>query len=380
MSIFIPTRVRVEAEKIVRIHRKLNGSGNFSVSPNQQVTPIDVLGVSTVSAGFRILNLSQMLSVPPQDVPKYLKVRLGQKLYKGELLAFKAAGVFTGKTVVVAPSDGVLDFINPKTGEIKMTFLPKKEFLNSGVYGIVEEVDNQRGQVIIRIQATVIHGMFGSGRSRDGILNIVGKRDELIGPQFIPLKFDGQILVGGSLVFKEAISACISAGIGGIITGGINARDYKGMAGGRLIFPKKLENDIGVSIVVCEGFGSASIGEDIFDILTKFNSRFVSIDGNKGVIILPSFESKSMDLVNRVKLPPQDMNTNIYERNQELIEVKLGLKVRIIGSSFLGEQGKIIAIDKTETILPSGVRTFLCIIETKRRKVSLPVANLEVIL
>lgn len=380
MSVFIPTRVRVEPDSVVRIHRKLNGKGTFSVSPNQQVAPTDELGVSVLSAGFRMLNLSQMLSVPPADVSKYLKVNLGQKIYKGELLAFKSAGVFSGNTVVVAPSDGVLDFINPQTGEIKMTFLPKKESLTSGVYGIVEQVDNQRGQVIIRIQATIVHGVFGSGRSRDGILNVIGKRDELIGPQFIPTKFSGQILVGGSLVFKEAISACISAGIGGIITGGINARDYKGMAGGRLVFPKKLENDIGVSIIVCEGFGSASLGEDVFEILTKYNSKFVSIDGNKGVIILPSFESKSLDLVKRVNLPPQDMNTNIYERSQELVEAKINQRVRIIGSSFVGEQGKLIAIDKIETILPSGVKAYMAIVETKRRKVSLPVANLEVML
>lgn len=380
MSVLVPTRIRVEKDRVVRIHRKLQGKGTITVSPNQEVTPIDILGSANISAGFRTLNLAQILSVPPDQVQKYMKVQIGQKIYKGELLAYKDAGVFSAKVVLVSPTDGILDFLNPKTGEIKMTFLPKKEDLAAGVYGIVEAVDNERGQVIIKVQATLIHGMFGSGRVRDGILHVIGKRDELVSPQFIPSRYNGQILVGGSLVFKEAISACISAGIGGLITGGINAKDYKGMAGGRLVFPKKLDNDIGISIIVCEGFGSAPIGEDIFETLTKFHSKFVSIDGNTGVIILPSFEGKSMDLVKKTQLPPVNNFQNTYEKAQELVELKKGHRVRIIGNSFMGEQGLIVSLDQTETQIASGIKAIMATVETKRRKISIPVANLEVIL
>lgn len=380
MSQVASLRVRVETDKIVRIHRKFQGKGAITVAQNQQVTPTDILGTANISSGFRTLNLTQILSVPPQMAQKYLKKSLGQRIYKDELLAYKEGGLFGGKVVVVSPTDGILDFVNTETGEIKLTFLPKKEALSAGVYGIVEAVDKERGLVIIRAQATLVHGMFGSGRIRDGILHIVGKRDELVGPHFVPSKYDGQILVGGSLVFKEAISACISVGINGIITGGINAKDYKGMAGGRLVFPKKLENDIGISIIVCEGFGSAPIGEDIFEILTKFQDKFVSIDGNTGVAILPSFESSSMTAVKNTKLPPQGDVSGIYERGQEMLEVKKGLRVRIIGNSFIGEQGKVIAVDQTATTLPSGIRAYVATIETKRRKIQVPVANLEVIL
>lgn len=380
MNLFVPSLVRVEKDRVVRIHRKLAGKGNLRVLPNQQVSPTDVLGSAQISPGFRIINLAKILSVSASKVQKYLKKTLGQRIYKGELLAFKEAGVFSPKAVVIAPTDGVLDFFNPKTGEIKMAFLPRKEDLTSGVYGIVEEVDNQKGQVIIRVQATLIHGMFGSGRNRDGILHVIGKRDELIGPQFIPSKYGGQILVGGNLVLKEAISTCISAGIGGFITGGINAKDYKAMAGSRLTFPKKLDNDIGISIVICEGFGSAPIGEDIFEVLKKFHSKFVLINGNKGIIILPSFESSSLNLVKKVSLPPEHDVEAYYQSRQQLIEVKKGLMVRIIGNTFTGEQGKVISLDQTETVIPAGLRAVMVTIETRKRKLQIPVANLEVIL
>lgn len=380
MSMYAPFRVRVEKDAIVRIHRRLQGKGKISVPQGAQVTPTDVLGTANISSGFRTMNLAKYLAVSPLDIQKYMKISLGQKIYKGELLAYKDGGLFGGKTVVVSPSDGVLDFLNPQTGEIKMTLLPRKEDLTCGVYGIVEAVDLERGQITIQTQASLIHGIFGCGRVRDGILHIVGRRDELLGPHFVPLTYHGQILLGGSLVFKEAISACISAGISGIISGGINAKDYKAMAGGRLIFPKRLENDSGISIVVCEGFGSVPIAEDIYEILAGYHGKFVSIDGNKQVILLPSFESKSMIKVRNTKLPPENSISTIYERRLEAVELKKGLRVRIIGNSFIGEQGKIVAIDQTETVLTSGIKTFLATVETKRRKVQIPVANLEIIL
>lgn len=380
MSTVSALHLRVEKDVYVRIRRVLKGKGVINVSENQEVSPEDLIGTANVSPGFRVINLSKLLSAAPDQVGKYIRVLLGQKIYKGELLAEKS--IFLGaKKIVTSPSDGVLDFINPKTGEIRLTFLPKKEDLPSGVYGIVESIDKEKGEVIIRTQVSLVHGMFGSGRIRDGILRRVSKRDELVGKSAISSKANTQILFGGSLIFKDAITSAISCGVSGIITGGINAKDYRGMAGGRFTFPKKAENDIGISIVACEGFGSIAIGEDIYEILTKYEDRYILINGNKGIVTLPSFESKSMLRVRKVNLGPLNKDSLIsYEDKNEVIEIKTGLKVRIVGNSFLGEQGIVYSVDQTETLLPSGIKTLMAVVETKRRKIQVPVANLEIIL
>lgn len=380
MKHFVPLRIRVEKDIIVRINRILQGNGTFMVAQNQEVSPADIIGVSTVSSGFRILNLAAMLAVSPQDVEKYLKRAVGQRIYKGELLAYKDGGLFGGKKTVVSPTDGALDYLNPETGEIKMTLLPRKLNLPAGVYGVVEEIDKEKGKVVIRTQTTRIQGMCGSGKLRDGILEFICKRDNLVSGRTISTKSEGHILVGGSLVYKDAISAAISDGINGIITGGINAKDYKSMAGGRLIFPKKIENDIGLSVIVCEGFGSVPIGSDIYEELLKYDGRFVSIDGNKGIIDLPSFSSSSLDRVRATRLPlVQDDFTTYDERISKVVELKTGLDVRIIGNSFPGEEGRVIALDESLSRLPSGINAYLVTVETKRRKIKVPVVNLEVI-
>lgn len=374
-----PLRIRVEKDIVVRINRILKGSGTFNVSENQLVEPSDIIGTAQYSAGFRILNLCQLLNVTLPEVEKYMKKSLGQRVYKDELLAFKSGGFLSTKKVVVSPSDGVLDSLNPQTGELKMTFLPIRANLPSGVYGVVEKIDKEKGQAIIRTQASLIYGMLGSGRVRDGMLHFISKRDGLVDKTSISTANTDQILVGGSLVFKEAISMAISAGVSGIITGGINAKDYKGMAGGRLVFPKIFENDIGISIIACEGFGSISIGEDIYDLLLKYENRFVSIDGNAAIIILPSFSSGSITKIKNTKLAPLGSNDLKSQINNRLEELGPGVKVRVRGNAFGGEQGVVIAVDQTETLLPSGIKAFLVTIQTRRRKIQVPVANIEIL-
>lgn len=377
----VPIRLRVEKDVVVRVTRVLKGKGSLSVSTGQQVTPDEIIGSGTIASGFRTLNLATLLAVSPGEVARYLTKKLNQRIYKGELLASKKGWLLSGKKIVTSPTDGVLEFLNPKTGELKIAFLPKKADLPSGVFGFVEHVDTIRGQVIIRTLVSKIYGMFGSGRVRDGILHILGKKDSLISKAEIQTKYDGGILVGGSLFFKDTISACISQGISGIITGGSNAEDYKGMAGGRLVFPRKLDNDIGIGIVVCEGFGSVPIGDDIFEVLSAYEGKFVFIDGNKALINLPSFSSASLTKIKNTKLPPMQNNDlgGSAGYSMETQELKIGSKIRIIGNAYLGEQGKVTSIDDSPTLLISGIKACLATIETSRRKLQVPVANLEII-
>lgn len=381
MKHFVSQRLRVEKDVITRIRRVLRGKCQLKVSVGQQVSPEEIIGTSQIPSGFRTLPLSQLLSVPPPEVEKYLTRKLGQRIYQDELLAYKRGGLFGKAIAITAPTDGILDFFNNKTGELRMTFLPKKAVYPAGVYGIVEEVDDEGGQVIIRTQVSRIHGVLGSGRGRDGILHVLGKKDDLVSKSGILPKYDEQILVGGSLFFKDAISNSISCGVNGLITGGINAKDYRGMAGGRLIFPKRLDNDIGISIVVCEGFGAIPLGLDIFEILSQYEGKFVSVDGNKAHILLPSFESSSLKKVKNTILPKLADEALILDEHytSQESDLKVSCQVRIVGNSYLGEQGKIIAINQAETLLPSGIKTHLATVDTTRRKIQVPVANCEII-
>lgn len=379
MKHFASYRLRVEKQVVSRVARILRGKGTLNANVGQIVSPEEIIGNAIISAGFRTLNLSTLLSVPPEEIPKYLVKKLGQRIYKGELLAYKKGGLFAGKKIVTAPTDGVLDFLNNQTGELKIAFLPKKVSLPAGVYGVVEMVDKLAGQVIIRTEVSKVYGILGSGRVRDGILHILNTKQDLVQRGAFLHKFDGHILVGENLFFEDMISASLSLGVNGIITGGINAEDYRKIAGGRLVFPRKLDNDIGIGVIVTEGFGGVKISDDVFEIFQEYEGKFVFINGNKALIILPSYTSHSLVKVKNTKLPLLQ-NEGLDNSFRDSVELKIGLKVRIVGNSYLGEQGKITAIDDTLTLLPSGIKSYIITVETSRRKLQVPVANLEVIM
>ncbi|MBI2019852.1 hypothetical protein HYS94_00315 [Candidatus Daviesbacteria bacterium] len=378
MKQFSQRRFRIEKVGVTYISRNLKGKGNLTVHLGQEVTPSEIIGTFELSFGFRILNLANLLSVQGPEVKKYLQKGMGQRIYKGELLAFKK-DLFGNQKVVTAPSDGVIDYLNERTGGLKISAIPKKVDLPAAVFGVVDAINQQLGQVIIRTEVSKVYGVFGTGRSRDGILHFLGRREDIITANKISPAFSDNILVGGSILYKDAISEAISSSISGFITGGMNARDYMVVGGGRLVFPKKIENDIGISIVGCEGFGLIPIGEDIYNYLLNYDGKFGIIDGNTATLILPSFSSQSMSLVKRTKLPPP---SQMVPANQTLIpqhDLSVGQKVRVVGISFLGEQGKIIVINQSETLLPSGIKGYILTIETKRRKIQIPSNNVEII-
>lgn len=379
MRLYANFRVRIKPNVVTLIKRNLVGKGKVLVSKGQEVLPEDVIGKSLLSSGFRSINLSVLLGVAPSEVDRYLQKRPGQTLYRNELLAFKKGGVLGGKKIVTSPTDGVIESYNSTTGELRMGFLPKNVDLPAAVYGIVESVDQDRGQVLIKTETTQVMGLFGSGRIRDGILRFLGVRSGLISDQQITSGLSEHIVVGGALVYSNAISALLAVGARGIITGGMNAKDYRSMAGGHLDFPRKMGTDIGISLVAFEGFGSIPLGEDIVDVLQKHDDKFVILDGNSAKLHLPSYDQTSMVKIKKTALPPQDIP--LVEPQPELVamEIKVGQRARVSVAPFQGQQGKVVYVDKTPSALPSGVRTYLVTLETKSRKMKVPFSNIEII-
>ncbi len=380
LDLYANQRVRVVPNFIRRVRRDLQGRGNINVQVGEEVSPQDIIGEYTISGGYRRFNLAEMLSSNPLEAGKYLQRSIGQRIYKGEVLAYKQSRLLQGKKLITSPIDGVLDFYDENTGELSVSFLPKGIELPAAVYGIVEYIDPNKGQIIIKTQVTDIIGILGTGKSRDGILEMIGGRGDLINASRFGAKSVEHILAGGSLVYNEALTAAISVGVHGIITGGINAKDYKAMTGGVLEIPLKIGRDVGISIIATEGFGSIPMGEDVYAALQVHDGKFVIIDGNRAKLTLPSFDSNTIFRIRATQLPSLEKEPLVEAiKEVEAVKMELGQKIRILAPPFIGEQGVINFIDSSPTLLPSGVRTYLITVETKSRKIIIPYSNVEVI-
>ena len=280
------------------------------------------------------------------------------------------ANRFNGVAGTVIEDEGIID----GKEQTYSYFLPKEIPLTAGVVGIVDDVNHETGEVVIRTLVDEIYGVFGSGKERSGTLEILGNSGDLLQPSQIKESMKQHIMVTGALIYGEALRKAAGFGLYGIITGGLNATDYKAIINS--IDPKsKIGSDVGFSLIATEGFGPVPIGEEVYTLLKKYQGKFVIIHGNTNRLLLPSSNSDSILFLRKVALPY--FRTPAVAPELDVRQLKLGSKVRIIWPPFMGAVGVVSTIDQTITKLDSGVSTYLLTVETQSRKIRLPYTNIE---
>lgn len=299
-ALFANRRMRIKPHNCMVIKRQLKGVGNILVSKNVEVSPHDVIGHYKQVAGFTKVNAAEELGISAGEVPKLLKKAVGQTVFKGELIAQKN-GLFN-KGQIIATTDGIFQSVDEKTGEITFRLIPKEAALTAGVFGVVEQVDGQKGEVTIKSMMTEVYGVYGTGTEKEGFINVISGAADLVSKDKINITHKGQILVAGSLIMDTVIKKALGSGVSGIICGGLNMADYLAMATS-LNPQKRVGSEIGISIIASEGFGAIPMGDDFFEILSRYAGKFAIIQGNMGRILLPSDDPNSILSCRKVGLP-----------------------------------------------------------------------------
>lgn len=379
-ELYVSARLRVEKKRLVYLRRHFPAGKNWSfqhLSLNQEVYPADILAEGEISAGFYTVHLAAKLNLPPWQAQTFLKRKIGQTIYRGELLASREELFGLKKTILLSPIDGIIDFYDERKGDLRILIYPKRAKLISGVYGIIEKLSLEENSVVIRTLVDLVYGVSGSGRRREGFLAVLGSSETLVSSRQISGDLEKHIVVGGGFVFKDALEKAINANIQGIVSGGINAGDFRKLNGGHLLGPASKWADSGLTLLLTEGFGSVPIGADIFAVLKEHQDQFAILDGHQALLILPTADQNSMIYIRSSKLP---VAADLEERNK-LQEARLirGQILRLIAGPYLGYQGSLEEIDQSPTLLPSGIRTFLITVNIASRKIRLPYTNVEVI-
>lgn len=376
-KLFVNVRVRICKDEVMLIRRTLpSATGKVNVKVGDEVTPHHILAEGQKSAGFRTVNLADEIGVSPREALKFIRRGMGNNIFKDELLASKEGIFGLGSKILLSPADGILDYYDEQTGRLRIKLFPKTVKLACGVWGIIEGIDESKGVIIIKTMASTVYGVAGSGKEREGTLNVIGSKEVLVGSRQLEETMRGQIIVGGEIVFADGLEKAVELGIAGIVSGGIDAKEYKAVAEGWNIYNKQW-SDIGLSLLITEGFGSIHMGDDIFPILQQSHGKFAIIDGNKNMLILPSDNDSCMIDIQKTKL----QSGSFAEVQPELsaVELYVGQRVRIVSQEDLGSQGIVEAIDSSISKLPSGLCTTLVTVGTKSRKIRVAYQNLEIL-
>jgi len=332
------------------ITRNLLPNSELLVKEGDLVTPSDILGETKPSAGFHIANIATALDTPGKNARQYILRKEGERIYKGEILAERPK-MFSKETLkAYARIDGIIQHINELNGQVLLKMLRKQEYIPAGVWGKVLKI-GKNNEIQIETQVLEVNGKVGRGFERGGSIKIVGNPHETIHENLIKEEHSGKILVGGSMITREAIGKCVSVGIVGCVTGGLEYND---------VLAINPNSDIGVSLIVLEGYGTMSINDNTYETLKKCDNFYSFINGKESKLIIP------METISPEKI---DLTGAIYE---------VGTPVRITFDYMIGQSGKIKELIP-EYSYPSGLKGKAVRVSTRNTEYIVPEKNIEIL-
>ena len=143
-------------------------------------------------------------------------------------------------------------------------------------------------------------------------------------------------MVGGSLVTTSAIQKAIQQGVKGIIAGGIDDADLRKLLGYELGVAITGSEEIGITLVITEGFGEIAMAEQTFTLLKAREGMKTSINGATQIragVVRPE-----------IVIPwISDAAETVEEEQDRSIEgiLEVGSSVRIIREPHFGKLGRI---------------------------------------
>ena len=363
--------LKVTEEMIIQKKRRLPLEGEVLVEVGATVKAEDVVAKADLPGNVQLLNVANLLSVPPNEVEEYMLKPIGETVSKDEIIATTKGLFGLFKSQASSPIDGTIETISDVTGQVILREPPIPVELKAYTDGTVTETIPNEGATV-ETYGTYIQGIFGIGGETLGDLVVVANSpNDMLTPEQILPEHKDNIIVGGSLVTTDTIQKAIQLEVNGIITGGIDDADLRQLLGYELGVAITGSEKLGITLVITEGFGSIAMAERTFALLKAREGMKTSINGatqiRAGVVrpeIVIPFVSEGEDI----------------EADATMGLLGIGTSVRVIREPHFGRLGRVtelpIELQKLET--EAEVRVLQVEFEDGE-KTTLPRANVEAI-
>ena len=373
---------------IVEKTRKLPVEGEILVKKRDQVSYDTQVGRTDLPGKVAVINAALALRLetnasqdsreqPSLGLNKCMLKNVGDEVDAGEVIAYRKSFIRLLDKECRSPNKCTIEYYSDVTGQIIVREPPVPIFLDAYIPGIVTQVIPKEG-VVIRTAAALIQGIFGIGGETHGELMMLAENpDDILSSDKISSKCSGKIIVGGSLVEKEALQKAVETGVKAIIVGGIRDEDLSSFLGYDIGVAITGKEEVGLTIILTEGFGRMRMARKTFELLSRLEGRLACVNGATQIragVIRPE-----------IIIPYEEEHTASEEKADEeekrLMEgLRPGLPVRVIGRPYFGALGQVtklpVELQKIET--ESYVRVLEVELEDGR-KVLVPRANVELI-
>ena len=327
--------LKVTEGMTIQKERRLPLQGEVLVEAGAAVQAEDVVAKADLPGNVQLLNVANLLSVPAEEITEYMLKPVGEIIAKDEIIATTKGLFGLFKSQARSPIDGTIEAVSDVTGQVILREPPIPVEVKAYTDGTVTEISPNEG-VTVETYGTYIQGIFGVGGETIGNLTVTvsSPSDGLTAEQILPEHRD-HILVGGSLVTTEAIQKAIQQGVKGIIAGGIDDADLRELLGYELGVAITGSEEIGITLVITEGFGSVAMAEQTFDLLKTREGMKTSINGATQIragVVRP-------EIVIPVVSDAAETGAEKDGSVEGILEV--GSSVRIIREPYFGKLGRV---------------------------------------
>ncbi len=246
-----------------------------------------------------IVKVSERLGIKPAHMMGYMKVREGDFVYTGDLLAAcrldranKIGDVMADKmsadkkgdpsdrqadsanyNSILAPATGSIKFIDLKKGTVTIHYDKKPLLHYAGVSGKIDHIIPQR-EVNINYTGWKIQGVVGFGRQATGILLYCPDLNDIPAPQ------QDTILVVKDQVDLNFLNKVAELGFHGLVAPSIHYRQLTQYTGEDIGVALTGNEIIPFPLVLTQGFGNFPLPREYQDFFQQKTGYHIFIDGH----------------------------------------------------------------------------------------------------
>jgi len=363
--------LKVKRATTVSKTRKLPIRGEVCVNVGDEVNFDKIIARTQLSGNPEIINAALLLGVETQELPEHVTKKIGEKVAGGEVIA--ASGSLFGfmKKQVTSPVDGTMESISDATGQIIIRGLPVPVEIDAYIPGRVVELSPGEGAVI-ETNAAFVQGIFGVGGETHGRIRMaVDSPDEVLTDDKITSQDKGAVVVGGSLVTLEALRKGAEVGVACLVAGGVNHTDVTTFIGEEIGVAITGQEEVGLTLIITEGFGKMNMSRRTFDLLKSFEGRMACANG--------ATQIRAGVLRPEIIIPHEKVGPQVADKELASGMVP-GTPVRIIRLPYFGAIGKVVSLPVELQQVES--RSFVRVLTVELddgKIVSVPRANVEII-
>ncbi len=366
--------LRVTDSAVLRRERILPLKGTVIVEEGQLVKAEDVVARTELPGPVKTLNVVNLLGIDPTQIDDFMLKKMGDQFKEGEVIAQNKPflGLSFLQTRVIAEFDGTVDNVSNVTGQVILRHPPRLVEIHAYLDGKVVEVRPDEG-VVVESQASFIQGIFGIGGETSGELAVVvDGPEDVLHAENIKAEHQNKILVGGSLFTAKAFDRAKEVGVKGVVVGGFHDSNLKDILGYDLGVAITGAEELGLTLVMTEGFGKINMADKTFELLKKCEGRRASLSGATQIragVIRPE-----------IIIPGEGFSGKEKKDADSAAGSQAGNIVRCIREPYFGRLGKIKRMIPELQVVESETKVRVLEVEfTDGTTAIVPRANIEAI-